>query len=63
MTPFLLQGVEEKCATITTASNLDVWGSERGSLKRDVPHTRGLENYSEGFLSDMIGNGYLFMGL
>lgn len=63
MTPFLLQGIEQKCSTIITGSNLGMWSLEGGFLKKHMPHACGLENYSEGFLFDMIGNGYLYMGV
>ena len=40
-----------------------MWDFEGGFLKKQVPHACGLENYSEGFLFDMIGSGYLSMGV
>lgn len=56
-------GVEEKCLTTTTGSNLDMWGSEGGFLKEHVLHAHSLEDYGEDFLVDVIGNGYLYMGV
>lgn len=56
-------GVEEKCLIIIIGFNLDMWGFEGGFLKEYVLYVYSFEDYSEDFLVDVIGNGYLYMGV